>query len=163
MFEFYFSSVVEDDDKYFPSPQVITLGQEDVIGVEIHGFPTPNVTWKKNDQAIESNRFKKLENGSLAISDVMFSDSGNYTVWIVHERIQQPTKKVIQVLVIGKFYLLSFQDGPVLVFVHCCLHSLPRFYFLNVHFIFLLVSQPLPLPFLLRRHISSFVFIISLF
>lgn len=63
------------------SPDVFTsASQPTTLICEASGTPAPEVTWTKNDEPLDKERFIQLADGSLFINDTDLQDEGTYVV-----------------------------------------------------------------------------------
>ena len=63
------------------SPDVFTsAGQPTTLICEASGTPAPDVTWTRNDEPLDKERFIQLADGSLFINDTDLQDEGTYVV-----------------------------------------------------------------------------------
>lgn len=59
----------------------INIGQTQTIRCDVNGNPTPNVTWLKNGQPLDSALIhSSVNNHYVHIIDAKLTDSGRYTV-----------------------------------------------------------------------------------
>lgn len=58
---------------------MVRLNSEAVLACIADGIPSPNISWKRGDQLIESDSHFDLVNGSLRIPVVSVSDAGEFT------------------------------------------------------------------------------------
>lgn len=61
-----------------------STGQPTTLICEASGTPAPSVSWSRNDEPLDKERFIQLADGSLFINDTDLQDEGTYTVKAVN-------------------------------------------------------------------------------